>query len=160
MNRYFIAVEIPEKTKEDIFSFFYKKLDKKITGKFVDKEKLHITLLFLGDFEIKKELIDFIKEMKFSIPINIKGIGAFPSIKNPKTIYARVHGNLNEQYEKLCSFLSMKKESNFTPHVTLCRAKQVIGKIDEKEFESNDFSFIADSLHIFNSDFSNYYRII
>ena len=52
MNRYFISVEIPKKTKEDIFSFFYQKLDKKIAGKFVDKEKLHITLLFLGDFEV------------------------------------------------------------------------------------------------------------
>lgn len=160
MNRYFIAIEIPEKTKDDIFSFFYPKLEHDITGNFVNKEKFHITVLFLGDIEIRKDLPDFIKTIKFSTLLKVRGIDAFPSIENPKTVYAKVYGDLKEPLRKLYSFLSVKENKEFTPHITLCRAKKVTANINKKEFESSEFLFTADSLHLFNSDFADYYKII
>lgn len=160
MNRYFIALEIPEKTKKDIASFFYPPLKRQVAGNFVDAEKLHITLLFLGNVEIKQDFLDFINNLRFSVELKIGGIGAFPSLREPKVIYANVYGNVKPQLEKLYSFFDMKPKEDFTPHVTLCRVKKVIDRINEKEFQSAEFSFTADSLHIFNSDFANYYKIL
>lgn len=160
MNRYFIAIEIPEETKKEIAAFFYPLLAQKVIGKFVSVEKLHITVLFLGDVEIKPELLDFLKGLNFSEELKINGLGAFPSIQNPKTIYAKVHGKTEKQFEELCSFLKIESNREFSPHVTLCRAKKIIGRIGIKEFEAGEFKFNADSLHLFNSDFANYYKII
>ncbi|MCL4396905.1 RNA 2',3'-cyclic phosphodiesterase [Candidatus Parvarchaeota archaeon] len=160
MNRYFIAIEIPEETKKEIASFFYPLLTRKVEGKFVSVEKLHITVLFLGNVEIKQELLDYLKGLKFSEELKVKGIGAFPSIQTPKTIYAKVHGNIKTQFEKLHSFLGIKNETEFTPHVTICRAKKITGRIDKTEFESKEFNFAASSFHLFNSDFVNYYKIL
>ncbi|MCL5976416.1 MAG: RNA 2',3'-cyclic phosphodiesterase [Candidatus Parvarchaeota archaeon] len=160
MNRYFVAVEIPEETKKEIASFFYPILAQKVTGKFVSVEKLHITVLFLGNVEIKPELLDFLKGLKFMEELKVKGLGAFPSILDPKTIYAKVYGSLKNQFEGLSSFLKIESNKEFSPHVTLCRAKKIIGRIDEKEFEAREFKFAADSLHLFNSDFANYYKVL
>ena len=77
MNRYFISIEIPEETKNEIASFFYPILAQKVEGKFVSVEKLHITVLFLGNVEIKPELLDFLKEFKFSEELKVKGLDAF-----------------------------------------------------------------------------------
>ncbi|MGC8533658.1 MAG: RNA 2',3'-cyclic phosphodiesterase [Candidatus Parvarchaeum sp.] len=160
MNRYFISIEIPEETKKEIASFFYPILAQNVTGKFVSVEKLHITVLFLGNVEIKPELLDFLKGIKFSEELKIKGLDAFPSIQNMKTAYAKVYGNVKTPFEEVCSFLKIKSDKEFNPHVTLCRVKKIIGRIDQKEFESKEFKFVADSLHLFNSDFINYYKIL
>jgi 2''-5'' RNA ligase len=160
MNRYFIAIEIPEETKKEITAFFYPILAQKVVGKFVSPEKLHITVLFLGDIEVEPALLDFLKEIKFSKEIKIKDLDAFPSTQNPKVIYTKVYGDIKSEFDKLNSFLKMGNEKEFIPHVTLCRAKKFIGKIDENEFKSKEFNFTADSLHLFNSDFANYYKIL
>ena len=160
MNGYFIAIEIPEETRKEITAFFYPLLAQKVVGKFVSAEKLHITALFLGNIEMKPAILDFLKEFKFSEEIRIKGLGAFPSIQNAKVIYAKVYGNIKPEFDKLNSFLKIKNENEFTPHVTICRAKKIIERINENEFESKEFAFTADSLHLFNSDFANYYKII
>jgi 2'-5' RNA ligase len=160
MNRYFIAIEIPEETKKEIALFFYPILKKKVIGKFVSAEKLHITVLFLGNVEINPELSNFLKRLKFSEELKIRGIGAFPSIQNPKTVYAKVYGNIKTHFEELYSFLKIRDEKEFIPHVTICRTKKIIERIDEKEFELKEFKFTADSFHLFNSDFANYYKIL
>ena len=100
------------------------------------------------------------KELKFSEEIRIKGLGAFPSMHYPKIIYTKVSGNIKPIFHKLNSFLKIENRKEFIPHVTICRAKKLIGKIDESEFESKEFTFTADSLHLFNSDFTNYYKIL
>ena len=100
------------------------------------------------------------KELKFSEEIRIKGLGAFPSMHYPKIIYTKVFGNIKPQFDKLNSFLKIENVKEFIPHVTVCRVKKLIGKIDESEFESREFMFTADSLHLFNSDFTNYYKIL
>ena len=160
MNRYFIAIEIPEETRTGITSFIYPMLAQKVVGKFVSAEKLHITILFLGNVEIKPDILGFLKELKFSEELKIRGLGAFPSIQNAKTIYAKVYGNIKPEFDKLNSFLKTGNKEEFIPHVTICRARKITGKIDENEFESKEFTFTADSLHLFNSDFANYYKII
>ena len=67
MNRYFTAVEIPEKAREQITSYFYPRLEKYVEGKFTKTEKLHITLVFLGNIGIKEEFIDFLGKLHLSL---------------------------------------------------------------------------------------------
>ncbi|MEM0143448.1 MAG: RNA 2',3'-cyclic phosphodiesterase [Candidatus Parvarchaeum sp.] len=160
MNRYFIAIELPEKVRKGLISFFYPSLAQNIEGKFVAEEKLHITLLFLGNIEITPEELDFIEGFKIFKGLKIRGIGAFPSLENPRTVYAKVYGDLQPEFEKLCSFFKIKASERFTPHVTICRVKKLINSIKENDFESTGFEFTADSLHLFNSDFVSYYKIV
>jgi 2'-5' RNA ligase len=160
MNRYFTAVEIPEKAREQITSYFYPRLEKYVEGKFTKTEKLHITLVFLGNIGIKEEFIDFLGKLHLSLELTVRGIDAFPSIESPKIIYASVYGDLEEYADKINSFLNIRKEKEFTPHLTLCRVKRLIEKIDEKTFNDSEFKFHAEGIHLFNSDFQNYYRIM
>lgn len=156
MSRYFIAVEIPENTKKEIASFFYPPLKLEVEGGFVDPEKLHITLLFLGSAEIRHDLVAFLRTLDFSADLKIRGIGAFPSLDSPRVIYAKVHGNLQDKEKSLLSFLGMEKREKFTPHITLCRVKKTIKKIDAGKFEGKEFVFRAHVPRLFSSDLGNY----
>ncbi len=157
MKRLFIALEIPENIKEAIAkeqeqlnNYFYSNL--------VDKEKMHITLLFLGDTKLEEnKIIDKIKEIKVNREITIYGIDAFPSLESPRIVFKKIEPDLKDIHEQLCKELGIN-ETGFTAHLTLCRVKKVLKKIDTNIF-SNKFYFKADKLSLFNSDFKNYYKL-
>lgn len=110
----------------------------RITGvKAVEKENLHITLKFLG--EIEKDLIDKIydeiKELSewSQFRIFLKGIGAFPSLKNPRVIWVGVENEdvlykINDFIENRISKFGFKRE-DFKPHLTIARIKNPRAKI-------------------------------
>lgn len=157
MNRYFTAIDLPEETKKSIYSYFYPILTKYFYGSFTTEEKLHITLVFLGNIEIKKEFVDFIKRLKISYDIIIKGVDAFPDLKNPQVLYAKVNNDLGPITKRISEFIGIRNKQEFIPHITLCRIK----KIKETEFNipEKEFKFHADKIDIFNSDFKNYYKL-
>jgi len=157
MNRYFTAIDLPEETKKSVYSYFYPLLTKYFYGSFTTEEKLHITLVFLGDIEIKKEFIDFIKGLKISHDIIIKGVDAFPNLENPKVLYAKVNNDLSPITKRITEFIGIDNKQHFIPHITLCRIKRI--KDAEFHIPEKEFTFHADKIDIFNSDFKNYYKL-
>ncbi len=162
MKRLFVAIELPDSIKDKLTTV-EKELKAELNGNFVDREKLHITFLFLGDTTISTEnIISSIKSISIrELRIEISGLGVFPSLKRPRVIFANVVTDLREQYNSLCNSLGLKPEGSFSPHITLCRLQ---GKSDNiksiiDNYANINLTFSQEKLALFNSDFRNYYKI-
>lgn len=153
--RTFIAIDVPEKIKDEIFEVEKELIKSAGEGiKWEGKEKFHITLKFLGD--VNEEMIDSIYKIlsesltgfgKF--PVVYKGIGAFPDFKNPRVIWIGCEdptGKLSELQkvveEKMSEFGFEKEDKEYHPHITLGRVKKarnissLIKKIENINFEA------------------------
>lgn len=126
--RLFLAIKIPNELKEKIREKYLKRIPGEL--KTVEKENLHITMLFLGEKtekefeEIKKSLqkIEF-TEFKAST----SGIGYFSS----KVLWAGIEKG-SKELSGLSSVISniQKPDKKFHAHITIARNK----RMDEKEF--------------------------
>ncbi len=145
-------------TEKEIFKGKYSKIKKEfggiLPGRWIKPENFHITLKFIGNVEeekipeIQKILEKYLDKLE-DLNIEIKGLGAFPNIKNPKILFAKVEDKdgilkkLNAEIEEKLQELGIKKELKpFTPHITLKRIKEVnVEKFIEKvkKFENLHF---------------------
>ncbi|MCS7228479.1 MAG: RNA 2',3'-cyclic phosphodiesterase [Candidatus Kryptonium sp.] len=153
--RTFIAVDVPEKIKDEIFEIEKELMKSASEGvKWEEKEKFHITLKFLGD--VNEEAIDSIYKIlneklngfgKFSIIY--KGIGAFPDTKNPRVIWIGCEDPTGKLFElqkiveeKMSELGFEKEDKEYHPHITLGRVKKpknihnLIKKIETINFEA------------------------
>ena len=166
--RTFIAIELPEEVKSEIFHAF-EKLEKfnLIRGKFVEKENLHLTLKFLGEIsqekylEIEKKLLE-INISKFNFKIG--EVGVFPGENHVKVIWVdliceneellNLVKNIEDKLEK---FGIPKENRDFQSHVTAARVYVVKNRklfleklekihITKMDFEINNFSIIKSEL--------------
>lgn len=143
--RTFIALEISEAIKEEIIRI-QDEINKTnaISGKWVLKDNLHLTLKFLGDTpldkveRVKEAIKDCFKEDK-SINCDIAGVGVFPNDRFARVIWVRIKKgeieiiSLAKKLEKILSKLGFKKEKkDFKTHITICRPKQIL---DRNQFQ-------------------------
>jgi 2'-5' RNA ligase len=104
--------------------------------KWVEPENMHITLLFLGDVDDRDihnicKAIEAVVRDEGPFPFTISGIGAFPTMRRPKVIWAGVtEGSetlklLQESLEAelLDKDLYSKEDRGYTPHLTLGRTR-------------------------------------
>lgn len=150
-KRIFLAVNLPTNIRKDLFLFqseLKEAFDKKAV-KWVNKDNLHITLLFLGF--VKKEKVPFLqkklssfKNKKFSVEFD--KITYYPeNKKSAKIIWAQGKSReLCELREKICKALSKDfpissvcDEKEFKVHVTM-------GRIRRWEFEKTSLSAIPE----------------
>jgi len=168
--RLFIAVPLFEKTKNEI-SLWQQDIADKTGGriKFVKPENLHITLKFLGDTEEerKDEVISVLDSLedRNSFKSDIQTVSAFPGMKNPKVLVAKLIRNkeilqeINSGLENQLLKLGFEKEDRyFIPHITLARTKDNQGRKSLADwFESkertkfNEISFEISKICLFQS---------
>jgi len=99
----------------------------------VEEDNIHLTLKFLGNVSASK-----LEEVKSSLTqvgfppfsLEIKGAGAFPSLKRMNVIWVGVGEGwsqvelIYEQTEKLLHQLGFSRETrDFSPHITVARVK-------------------------------------
>lgn len=155
--RLFVAIEVPEDIRERIIGY-YKLFSSYFDGNFVDKEKLHITVAFIGE---KVKDIDFIKEniKGYSGDVLLKGIDFFYHYNHARIAYIKANDELIPIFEDIQKKLGII-EDNIVPHLTVCRIKNVKRNLEELK---NKFDFSAsfhfDELTLFNSDFQHYYKL-
>lgn len=168
--RTFIALEISDEIKQEIARIQDEiRQTNAISGKWVVKENLHLTLKFLGDTTLKiieqiKEEIKTILYDEPSMNCNIAGVGVFPNEKFARVIWVGIKGgdtqiiNLAKKFEKQLGKLGFKKEKkDFKTHITICRPKQILDKNQFKstlETINNKFQpkeFIVNKLTFFES---------
>lgn len=135
-KRLFIAVDIPEFIKDDIYNFTAALLKGEKHIKVVSAPNIHITLKFLGNIntgkinkieKALKETADTFRRFKYKI--NGK-INAFPGVNNARVIFLEI-GNggrqISEIYNELENNLSKvkirKDKRKFFPHITIARIK-------------------------------------
>lgn len=135
--RIFIGIELPKDLKEKIY-FFSQEIGREYKIRLVEKENLHLTMLFLGNIE--EGAVRKIREMG-----EIRGIREIGKIglrlgkpeffprKRPRGIWINVEGEIEKLkclHKKIIDLLLAKgfslKESclRFSPHITIGRFKK------------------------------------
>jgi RNA 2',3'-cyclic 3'-phosphodiesterase len=150
--RTFIGIKIPDKISSEIFNFSSKKF-KSIGGKvkLVEKENIHITLLFLGEVENDKinQIIDELKKIKYeSFIVSVRGLCAFPSPEFPKVVWIGAESDkiirLHEEIKnRLKEFVEKDESKPFTSHITIARIKSgnISNEVRKLLSENKDIEF-------------------
>ena len=169
MIRSFLAIEFPKPILKKIEEV---QADLKSTHadvRWVSPEKIHLTLKFFGNIEESR--IDLIlksidEPIRNTLPFSLKvrGVGAFPNLKNPRVIWMglvdgrEVLVSLQKQIETQLEKVGFQPEDRpFHPHLTLGRMRSSQGKEElvkrmerYKEEEFGDFQ--VERLVLFKSD--------
>jgi 2'-5' RNA ligase len=154
--RTFIAIELPEKIKEEIGQL---QAPLKKTGAFVSWVKpgnIHVTLKFLG--EVPEEKIEEVSsateravEGVGSFSMSLKGTGGFPNLRRPRVIWIGT-GSGGEELSRLAERMEQEMEKigfpkenrKFSPHFTIGRVKSpknieaLAGKVESTEFQTEE----------------------
>lgn len=129
--RLFIGIDLPDTIKENLFVFQTNLKTMGLHGAWKSKDTLHITLEFIGEIPTESipKLIQILKNCvsnKKQFKLNIRGLNAFPSFKQPHTIWVGVVRNLktleaiwNELHSELKKNGFTLQKSYFKPHITL-----------------------------------------
>lgn len=152
--RLFFGIKIPDKEKEIIENIKTKiKIEGKI--KWVEKENLHITLIFLGE-KNPEEVLRYVGKFDFKpFEVSLKGLGFFPDIKRPRVLWIGVDKGkerIKEFYERLVlklEPLNIDREKRFSPHLTIGRIK--FGKVNYENIEYESEIFSVDDFILFSS---------
>lgn len=145
--RSFIAIELPELVKSEL-----EELQKGLKSsrldfvRWVPAENIHITLKFLGNISSVQinGIVDAMKELsqKFEpFELQVGGIGAFPSLRNPRVLWVGLDGDINRLQalqasleKKLAGFGFAKESRGFTPHLTLARLQEHVSSDQRRVF--------------------------
>jgi|SRR5579875_931549 len=131
--RLFIALDIPQETREKL-SLLLKKLEPLARGaRFVRTEGIHLTLKFIGQVEdakvreIKNRLANV--PQRSAIEVAFRNFGFFPNDRRPRVFWVGIECSkelsaLASDVEEQLVPLGIEKETReFTPHLTLARFK-------------------------------------
>lgn len=131
--RLFVALEIPEETREKLRTLV-KKLEPIARGaRFVRPEGIHLTLKFIGHVDDSK--LEEIKSQLANVPhrsaveIAFRNFGFFPSEKRPRVFWVGIEAGrelaalASGIEEQLAPLGITSEERDFTPHLTLARFK-------------------------------------
>lgn len=166
--RAFIAIELPSIIAKSLEEIQDNLRDTTNKIAWVKPDNIHLTMKFLGNIEtdkahaIEKILKNIVSQISIG-KLSVKGVGAFPTINNPRVIWVGVEDdknllNIYTQLEEGLASLGFKKEERpFKPHLTLGRIKFLKDKKGLKErleklADIKFASFIADSLILFKSE--------
>lgn len=171
--RTFIAIDLPASVREALGQVS-NQLQSKLPAtpvRWVNYEKMHLTLKFLGD--ISTENISMVEKILTSeaakrqaMEIGIGGIGAFPKIRHPRVIWIGVEApselfDLRRGIEDGVARLGYNYDKyEFTPHLTLGRISRKASVSDVRKVGNvlHDFQvgFIGvariDAVHLYRSD--------
>ncbi len=152
MVRCFLAISLSESVKKRLQALQQELAKTGADVRWVRPEGIHLTLKFLGN--VPEEKIEPIAKAaqevvaKFGpLRLRVKGLGAFPSGRKPRVIWAGLEGDLKpllrlqKELEDSLAKLGFEPESRpFVPHLTLGRVKsgRKMDKLRQVLAEKND----------------------
>jgi 2'-5' RNA ligase len=138
MVRAFLAIDIDESTRGELVSAQSALPKAGIRLKLVEPQNLHLTLKFLG--EVSEDKIAEISETLTNtttgfqeFEMQVKGLGAFPSLHRPRILWAGIAEGrervveLQRRLDASLQPVGFPPERDFHPHITLARVKFVRG---------------------------------
>lgn len=170
--RAFLALNIDENIKNKYHNLLLKKIDDNIAEvKFVNKNKMHITLVFfenIKESDIEKIKSSLEKTSNIIKPFNIlfEKLSYFTNKFNDiNVLFVKANcKELDEYVKHLRDNINIKYDKkDFKSHLTLARVKKVHDNDKLKEIVNNihfeNSSFLANSITLYESDFVNYREI-
>jgi 2'-5' RNA ligase len=137
--RSFLALEISDEAR-DWIEERSREMKRELEGsvRWVKREALHITLHFFGKVPVKAvgkvgDLLYPLAEGFSPFLMRVKGIGAFPNLKNPRVLWVGIEDMTGGQTLRdfHAALLATLKDAGFpvdkrpfTPHVTIGRVKR------------------------------------
>jgi 2'-5' RNA ligase len=132
--RLFVAVNFPIKLRRRIASATKSLRNLSMPARWVEPEKLHLTLKFIGEVrdELAEELAEALARAASTFrpfEIHFSQVGAFPSLRGPRIVWLGVEltGDLRfvkHDLEHVFSEMGIERETRaFHPHVTLGRVE-------------------------------------
>jgi 2'-5' RNA ligase len=126
MPRLFIAIDLPERIKDDITATYVSMPG----ARWMDEEHLHLTLRFIGD--VPGDMADRVRNALRSISISpfslkIKNAGYFPPRRDPRILWVGLSESeelmrLQPKVERAMMSLGLPpEECKFHPHITVAR---------------------------------------
>lgn len=167
--RSFLAVELPPHILSKIGEIQDRLRTSRADVRWVKVERIHLTLKFFGNIE-EAQIADISSVMeeaaaqKSAFSVSVKGLGAFPSIRNPRVIWLGLDGweenllPLQGEIETGLEAVGFRPEERpFRPHLTVGRVKSLKGKGDlvdlmERERDVNFGPFVVARIVLFRSD--------
>ncbi len=161
MIRAFIALPLPENVKEELLKVTAT-LRKTMDARWVKPEAMHLTMKFLGDIDEKNiegiaEKLDELSRQYQPFAMNLGAMGAFPSTKRARVIWAGVDAdisglrNLAASIDDMSAGYGIAKEGRpFTAHVTLARLRDP--SMINLDVRIEKITFIIDTMHFYKSD--------
>ena len=134
--RAFIAIELPEETKQELQELAGQLRRAGIRASWVKPDRMHLTLRFLGEIdEDQAETIagHLVREYSGRAPFEcaVEGAGAFPNVRRPSVLWAGVGplegglADIQAVAEQAASGAGLKPERRrFRPHLTLGRIRK------------------------------------
>ncbi len=162
MRRIFIAINLPAEVKDKIIKKVY---DKDLPGRFISKENLHLTLVFLGYLkdedlgrvervctDIVRHTMPFYLTIKKAVlaPQNRMIWGVFKDSKRLKSLQNRLKLALES------ALVTKREKRPYLPHLTLSRVKQKDRKKIARMWQNIDLNlgFEVHGIEIMESELS------
>lgn len=133
--------------------------------KTVNKDSLHVTIIFIG--EVEDGIVPMLKERLSSlhmkpVKLELNSVGAFPSQSNPRVIWVGLRGDINplhqlrKEQEQILREMRIPFDSKpFSPHVTIGRVKERpskgIPQFIERYVETKFGEFIVQGFRLMKS---------
>lgn len=160
MPRLFIAIDLPERIKDDITATYVAMPG----ARWMDEEHLHLTLRFIGD--VPGDMADRIGNALGSISgpsfsLKVKNVGFFPPRRDPRILWVGLTESeellrLQSKVERAMVSLGLPpEERKFHPHITVARLSGTpAGKVAEYIAVNSLFvtePFAVSAMHLYSS---------
>jgi len=139
--RAFIAIGCPDSLGREL-AIVQEEIKDLGDMKLVAPGSIHLTVKFLGEVDEKKagDVIAALEGVRSpAFDVSLKGIGAFPSIKSPRVVWAGVDAGrsemqqLHKSVDDILLPLGFERDERFSSHFTLARFKCLRDKDKFKE---------------------------
>lgn len=167
--RSFLAIELPPFVLARIGEIQDLLRTSRAEVRWAKTEQIHVTLKFFGNIEEEQvagisSIMEEATAQKSPFSLGVSGLGAFPSIRNPRVIWLGLEGweetllPLQQDIEARLESVGFARETRpFRPHLTLGRVKSLKGRRDlvdliERERDVRIEPFAIDRIVLFRSD--------
>ena len=128
-----MAVNLPKKEKDRIFRAARPLRERELPVKWIQPERYHVSLKFLGDvpesrLDDVEAALEKVSTSTAAMNVEISGFGAFPTIRRPSVLWVGIEPTpalrcLKQDVEWALSTCGFERETRaFHPHITLGRA--------------------------------------
>jgi RNA 2',3'-cyclic 3'-phosphodiesterase len=165
MARLFVSLNLPEEVQDNINALTMEVGPKEKKLKWEPKEKLHLTLKFIGDVDSNRinliaEDLGFIENFK-TISCETTQFGFFFVGNQPRILWLGLHTDkiifnlVEELNSRLEKFLIPRDRKKFTSHITILRVRGNISEGFIERFQNFDvpkIKFSASEISLMKSD--------